>query len=1806
MKKLITLAICAFALLLQTGAFAQPTLYGYRTVPEDGMGFVSFDANLPGNLTQINYFREVSNIVIGDYNRFSAGEFLKGDVYMASYYRDAYKNQTVQNIVRLNSDTWELLSQTPISAASADSEPALLSDMAYDYSSNTMYGIQSNGNTQTAALYTVDLSTGKITELVQLQTGIICFAVDLLGNGYGIDYAGNLQKVNLSNGLTTLVGATGVAVASNLQSLAFDHNTGKLYWARITSAEDGSLYEVNKLTGIADNKGLIGASSEIIGLFTPYYTSQNIPDKVTHATFVADNTGVAPYSVTITWDNPTVAVSGNALTQLSEIVIERNGVVVHTVSNPVIGASETWTDTDIPASGDYKYSIYGVTDGHSGRSTEYVVFVGVDECQISSVPYTYGFEEDNECFTSIWFTEANRPHRSDLYAHTGEYSWRFSSSNDGWPYDQYLIFPRLPSNNKTIELSFWYFVPTEYGTEYLVLGYSNTNSNYENFHWIDIIREPAAGSGWVKYRTVLPADAKYVALHYPVVYRWDMYIDDITIDEYVDYDVSPSKLVAPHTAKNLTVAEAVTVTLQNKGMETVSNIPVSLTVDGIEIAAETVTATLASNQTYDYTFTTATADFSALGKHTVKIIASLDNDSKRANDTLRTNIYNLGDCSVEMPLYQDFEEETDLYCWGRQNNFPENFLGMSPDRVFNGNYSWRFSSANGDRDLDSDNQQYLISPKMPAVANQKIIRFKYYVPANNSLRIRIGYVTNDADPEDANWETSVLWHPFAYLDKTTDWIEFANTVPAETRYVLIHFVPDAGIYADLYIDDLSIRERTTQDFAITDIVSPKTSTDLAFAETVTVKVKNVGSDAINATIPMRYSVNGIEIGSGDFAANMNPEEEAAYTFTQTADLGADGAAYTIRAYTDPVWTGDNATDNNEYARTVTNLPGGCEISGFPYSENFDAAIPCWTVYDIDGVSAGRWQRKLNVAHSGEWSMHHARYNAQDGWLVSPKFMLHADSTSFVSFWQKNDYANGYEFGKNSIWVSEGSRNPYDNDFVQIWTPNSVNDSWEQAKVSLYPYKGKNIYVAFRYQGHLAHEWNIDDIVIFKDKKTDAAALEITSPVSAGDLAIELVTVRVQNNGTEPMTNLPLVLKVDGQVIATEYVQTTLLPLQEISYTFTAQVDLSEAKEYAISVTVDIEDDEVASNNTVLAFVTNAGTCAVSEFTWTEGFEKTDQLGIPDFVCWMVYDDDGDAVNWKPVRSGAPAPHGGEIMAVHDYGGNYQSGWLISPKISLPATGIYQLKFWSFNVYSEAYGTNSVLISTNGNRSPLTGNYDEKWIPDVADVQEEWTESHVNLADYAGQDIYIAFRYSGEDAHVWLLDDISISQLLVNNDVGIQNVSLENQDNNAEVQVNAVIRNDGTNTITSVKAAYLVNDETPVEQTFAVNITSGHSQAVTFTQKVDMSSFGKYTVKAYTLLDGDSNTANDTALAVFRNNEALTLRGYRLNPEYLAGSVSFLSDNPGTVTQNNSYLPGANYIISAGEFYDEKIYAYAWDNDISAPQSLFITLSQDWVQTASITVADRIYDMAYSYSDNTMYAISNDEETSLSDLRTVDLATGQTSVVVQLDRRFRTLAINLKGEIYGVDKDGWVCHINKTDGTSYIVSAPEFLPDSRFYQSMAFDHNSKPERLFWASVTFDYTTDVHTWGGRLIEIDVENGDWFNPGLIDNTVVGSDGATSGSQVVALHTRCPKEINAVNNSFADNSSLRVYPNPAKGEVFISNLPDNAVIKIIDITGRLINTYKTNEATAKLNLNVKSGIYFVEVLKNGTIFANRKLIVK
>jgi len=139
--------------------------------------------------------------------------------------------------------------------------------------------------------------------------------------------------------------------------------------------------------------------------------------------------------------------------------------------------------------------------------------------------------------------------------------------------------------------------------------------------------------------------------------------------------------------------------------------------------------------------------------------------------------------------------------------------------------------------------------------------------------------------------------------------------------------------------------------------------------------------------------------------------------------------------------------------------------------------------------------------------------------------------------------------------------------------------------------------------------------------------------------------------------------------------------------------------------------------------------------------------------WSAYDVDGVGTSW--VRNSA-VYYTSAGSAMHTYSSaEVQEGWLVTPLVSIPASGITTFNFHEAGQWTSYMAYHGIWVST-GSVVPTDGDYVE--LSTLAAPPElEWTTSPtmVDLSGYAGQDVYVAFVYAGYDADTWWVDDVDV-------------------------------------------------------------------------------------------------------------------------------------------------------------------------------------------------------------------------------------------------------------------------------------------------------------------------------------------------------------------------------------------------------------------------------------------------------------------
>ncbi|MDR0438528.1 MAG: T9SS type A sorting domain-containing protein [Bacteroidales bacterium] len=235
-------------------------LFGFSvwSYPEPDDHFIKFNTStFSSTVTQLGQFSEGNNVTV-------SGEYLDGYFYIFSQRDD---NDISGYFVKIDTETWSEVSRVAVTECAHE--------MTYDYSTQTMYAAQPTGPSQTR-LYTVDMNTGVLTQIATVNSLILGLACDLDGTMYAALNTGAFVKIDKNTGAIQHLYNTGYVYAQYLQSMAFDHNTGRLFWALAGQGPNsgilyGGLVEIDKTTGVPYYYGRIGfIHTLIVGLHTPY------------------------------------------------------------------------------------------------------------------------------------------------------------------------------------------------------------------------------------------------------------------------------------------------------------------------------------------------------------------------------------------------------------------------------------------------------------------------------------------------------------------------------------------------------------------------------------------------------------------------------------------------------------------------------------------------------------------------------------------------------------------------------------------------------------------------------------------------------------------------------------------------------------------------------------------------------------------------------------------------------------------------------------------------------------------------------------------------------------------------------------------------------------------------------------------------------------------------------------------------------------------------------------------------------------------------------------------------------------------------------------------------------------------------------------------------------------------------------------------------------------------------------------------------------------------------------------------------
>lgn len=192
--------------------------------------------------------------------------------------------------------------------------------------------------------------------------------------------------------------------------------------------------------------------------------------------------------------------------------------------------------------------------------------------------------------------------------------------------------------------------------------------------------------------------------------------------------------------------------------------------------------------------------------------------------------------------------------------------------------------------------------------------------------------------------------------------------------------------------------------------------------------------------------------------------------------------------------------------------------------------------------------------------------------------------------------------------------------------------------------------------------------------------------------------------------------------------------------------------------------------TVSAAVSNANGTAtdsvninVLDYLYFCGFDSEEEM-----EDWNLVDADGDGYNWMLYSNAANSGYSSFLSAswYNSTGALSPDNWLISPAITLPNTSSCKLEWYDVSLNSQYPDKYKVYISTTGNEP---SNFTSSPVKSRTVNKGSWTKQTVNLTNYRGQTIYIAFRhFNSSDQFAFCIDGMRVYDS--NPTVGIEETS----------------------------------------------------------------------------------------------------------------------------------------------------------------------------------------------------------------------------------------------------------------------------------------------------------------------------------------------------------------------------------------------------------------------------------------------------
>lgn len=477
--------------------------------------------------------------------------------------------------------------------------------------------------------------------------------------------------------------------------------------------------------------------------------------------------------------------------------------------------------------------------------------------------------------------------------------------------------------------------------------------------------------------------------------------------------------------------------------------------------------------------------------------------------------------------------------------------------------------------------------------------------------------------------------------------------------------------------------------------------------------------------------------------------------TYSLDNLSPVTAYNVRVQAD---CGDG--DLSQWAETTfttgcgaINLPYTCDFEGTSQTVNSCTIPSCWSVIRGYYNSSSRYgvptmatpststQPIVQQTHSGSYSLYFlnsTHYGTSEEYAILPEISGGYNMRDIqIRFWVRS-YSSPCTM-EVGVMTDPSNANTY----VKVEDVEITKDYTEKT-ISLNNYSGIGRYIALKCPAPSMYSqaFYVDDILV-----EYIPSCQVPDNLAADEVGVNEVSLSWTPRGDESAWNIQYKEASDDE-------WSNPIAVNVTTYTLTG---LQRSTLYEARVQANCDDNDQSDWTNPISFTTECGIWTIDDtHALVENFNST---AFPP-TCWQKvnFGEMGVTNGWLQT-SNNPLDSQGAVSS--DFKGET---WLFLPHMHIE--GNATLSFDNLFSTGTSYCTSSIMVSTDAidnlesikEEGFIGEHFTQIRAADPTKLPSNKQNETVSLSDYAGQDVYIAFRYEGSNTttqRIWYIDNVQV-------------------------------------------------------------------------------------------------------------------------------------------------------------------------------------------------------------------------------------------------------------------------------------------------------------------------------------------------------------------------------------------------------------------------------------------------------------------